>query len=354
MLGSRLQCICAVTSRPVSSHTALAINNALLRNSRITAIDSKPKVDTCETTLELDSHADTCVLGRDALIFQDFDRPVEVFGYDNSKGAETYRTVSGVVAYHHPHTGECFHLVVHQAIHVPHLDHHLLCPMQCRVNDVTVNDLPKFLAIDPTENTHALTFQVESPDDGPSRDVVLPLELRGITSLLTVSVPTADEFNSRKCTRLELTSEHLLWDPNDPSYAEQEKAMTDYHGVIIDSRANARGRSFIINAISSFPEAADVDDDENLPLALESQVHISSVDSTLVASGAVRTRTHKAINAATLARRWGITPDRCSDLSLPDTRASLPDKRPHVSVPPSAAFYVLRHDVLESCLAPRK
>jgi hypothetical protein len=28
---------------------------------------------TGETTLELDSHADTCVLGRDALIFLDFD-----------------------------------------------------------------------------------------------------------------------------------------------------------------------------------------------------------------------------------------------------------------------------------------
>jgi hypothetical protein len=29
---------------------------------------------TDETTLELDSHADTCVLGRDALIFLDFDQ----------------------------------------------------------------------------------------------------------------------------------------------------------------------------------------------------------------------------------------------------------------------------------------
>ncbi len=35
-----------------------------------------------ETTLELDSHTDTCVLGRDALIFLDYDRPVIVKGYD--------------------------------------------------------------------------------------------------------------------------------------------------------------------------------------------------------------------------------------------------------------------------------
>ncbi len=35
-----------------------------------------------ETTLKLDSHADTCVLGRDALILLDFDQPVCVQGYD--------------------------------------------------------------------------------------------------------------------------------------------------------------------------------------------------------------------------------------------------------------------------------
>ena len=52
-----------------------------------------------ETTLELDSHADTCVLGRDALIILDYQRPVTVVGYDESLGTKTYATVSGVVAY---------------------------------------------------------------------------------------------------------------------------------------------------------------------------------------------------------------------------------------------------------------
>jgi hypothetical protein len=39
-----------------------------------------------ETTLELDSHADTCVFGRDAFIFLGYDRPVVVKGYDPSLG----------------------------------------------------------------------------------------------------------------------------------------------------------------------------------------------------------------------------------------------------------------------------
>ena len=74
-----------------------------------------------ETTLELDSHADTCVLGRDALIILDYQRPVTVVGYDESLGTKTYAPVSGVVAYDDPQSGRTLHLIIHQAIHIPHL-----------------------------------------------------------------------------------------------------------------------------------------------------------------------------------------------------------------------------------------
>jgi hypothetical protein len=74
-----------------------------------------------ETTLELDSHADTCVLGHDALIILDYNRPVSVVGYDESLGSITYQTVSGVVAYDDPQTGRMLHLIINQAIHIPHL-----------------------------------------------------------------------------------------------------------------------------------------------------------------------------------------------------------------------------------------
>jgi hypothetical protein len=79
-------------------------------------------------------------------------------GYDESLGSKTYQTVSGVIAYDDPQTRRMLHLIINQAIHIPHLDHHLLCPMQCRVNEMIVFDLPKFLAADPTDQTHALTL----------------------------------------------------------------------------------------------------------------------------------------------------------------------------------------------------
>jgi len=98
-----------------------------------------------DTTLDLDSHADTSCLGRGTLILHDYQTPVQVQGYDASLGTKQYNIVSGALAYHHPDSGQQYHLVIHQAVHIPDLDHHLLCPMQVRMNDVTVNECPKFL-----------------------------------------------------------------------------------------------------------------------------------------------------------------------------------------------------------------
>ncbi len=106
--------------------TRLSIHPRWYNTDLITKIDSIG-----ETTLELDSHADTCVLGHDALILLDYDRPVIVKGYDPSLGTKTYATVSRALTYDDPVTSKVYHLVINQAIHTPHPDHHLLCPMQC-------------------------------------------------------------------------------------------------------------------------------------------------------------------------------------------------------------------------------
>jgi hypothetical protein len=196
-----------------------------------------------ETTLELDSHADTCVLGRDALIILDYKQPVSVVGYDKSLESKTYQTVIGVVAYDDPQTGRTLHLIINQAIHIPHLDHHLLCPMQCRVNDVTVNDLPKFA--NPTDQMHALTM---TDPNNPLQLVILPLTLRGVTSLLNVRTVTINEFNSQDYPRLHLTSETLTWDPSTNLYEQQENAMMDYSGNIVrDAAVRGQVPTFIVN-----------------------------------------------------------------------------------------------------------
>jgi len=132
-------------TRPLLKMSSMSFNNPL------------------EMSLELDSHADMTVLGAGALIIQSNDQPVEVVRYDPQQGLQTFEMVSGVLAFDHPRDGQVYHLVFHQAIRMPQLDHHLLCPMQRRVNDVTVNNVPKFLTHFPTDNTHTLI--VQNPDN---------------------------------------------------------------------------------------------------------------------------------------------------------------------------------------------
>jgi hypothetical protein len=109
--------------------------------------------------------------------------------------------------------------------------------MQCRVNDVIVDNLPKFLAADPTDQTHALTL---TDPGNPLQPVILPLTLRGATLLLNVRSTTIDEFNSHDHLRLHLTSETLTWDPTTDMYEQQEHAMMDYSGNIVHD-ATMRG-----------------------------------------------------------------------------------------------------------------
>ena len=97
-----------------------------------------------ESNCELDSHADTCVLGKHAHIFMDHAKSVNIVGYDKSKGtlASNMKTVSGALAYDNPTSGKTVIIVAHEAIHVPTMECNLICPMQVRMNDVLPNASP--------------------------------------------------------------------------------------------------------------------------------------------------------------------------------------------------------------------
>ncbi len=256
-----------------------------------------------KTTLELDSHANICVLEHDAVIILDYNQPVSIVGYDEPLGSKTYQTVSGVVAYDDPQTGRTLHLIINQAIHIPHLDHHLLCPMQCRVNDVTVKDLPKFLTTNPTDQTHALTM---TDPNNPLQPVILPLTLRGVMSLLNVRTVTINEFNSQDYPRLHLTSETLTWDPTTNLYEQQENAMMDYSGNIAhDAAMRGQVPTLIVNDLQLLTtDLADMTHDCNFHQVLTSHDLISSVDASL--SGHVRLRKAAPIDFMTLAAQWMI------------------------------------------------
>jgi hypothetical protein len=119
-----------------------------------------------ESYLDLDSHADTCVLGNNALIIESPlpDRTAIVSFADPSVGTVTKPILSGAFKYTSPSNGSSYILIVNQGIHLDNLDHSLLCPMQLRDNDVILNEQPKSMTDNPTEETHSLLVVTEEHD----------------------------------------------------------------------------------------------------------------------------------------------------------------------------------------------
>jgi hypothetical protein len=132
------------------------------------------------------------------------------------------KTVSSGMANDVPGSGRVVIIIVHQAINLPHLPHNLLNPMQIRLNDVVVNETPKFQCANPTNLSHTITVEGENMND----ELIIPLDLRGVVSCFTTRKPTQEEFDT--CDRYELTYESPVCDPSGSSYAEQEAAMGVY------------------------------------------------------------------------------------------------------------------------------
>ena len=130
-----------------------------------------------ETRLGLDCHADTTVLGKCCIVIHDFDRPVNVTGYDPEDGSKFFRTVTGVLAYYHPQTGESYLLVINQAIHLDNLEQYLMCPMQCRTTGIKINETLKYQSKATDGSTHDL--QVEDPYDEEGGMLTIPFQLSG-------------------------------------------------------------------------------------------------------------------------------------------------------------------------------
>ena len=65
-----------------------------------------------------------------------------------------------VMTYKYPMTVSTYHPVINQEIEIPHLDHHILCPIQCQVNGVTINYTPTFLTNEPTPQTNDIVISI--------------------------------------------------------------------------------------------------------------------------------------------------------------------------------------------------
>ena len=102
---------------------------------------------------------------------------------DPKDGHKSSKRVYAAIGYQDTQSGQRFILVINQAIRIDGLVNHLLCPMQYRFNGMKINEVPKFLAENPNETTHAI--ELVNPFNA-THPLIILLQLSGITSYFDV------------------------------------------------------------------------------------------------------------------------------------------------------------------------
>ena len=196
---------------------------------------------------------------------------------------------------------------------MPDLDHHLMCPMQCRANGVVINKCPRMYCPEHNQESHAIVAMYEN-----GASVVLSFFLRGVTLHLTFMPLTRNEFEHHGCTRIKFTSRDITWDLSTDIYEYQENAMMDFQGDIVRPGIIDRVQLMVINyvTVSTCLDAAYVLSNENSGNVLQSNVNVSHVKvlnthnlsrlDSAPSLGNIQSTKGKQVDSETLAKRWNI------------------------------------------------
>ena len=165
--------------------------------------------------MEIDNHTDTTALESNFLLIHDFGRSVDVSWWDTIFGSVECTTISGAISYDNLISGKVSLLVYQQAIHCPRLTSRLMCPMQSRMIEVRINELPKFLAEYPDDQTHGII--VDDPLN-PNEPLVSALLLKGITSYFPYRNPKTSECEDESIPHIYMIGKTPMWEPSETSF----------------------------------------------------------------------------------------------------------------------------------------
>ena len=169
---------------------------------------------------ELDSHADTCVCGKNCVMLEDSGVTVNVSPFTNEYASIKNVPIGTCATSLELENGEVLVLIIHQALFFgDRLPFTLLNPNQLRDNGITVEDVPRQF----NENSrHSI---IVPPAGG--EELVIPLQLNGVISFINTRRPTQKELEEN--VYVELTSPDD-WEPYSAHYEKRE------HQAIEESR----------------------------------------------------------------------------------------------------------------------
>ena len=254
---------------------------------------SKHDDTTTLSTTELDSHADSPVVGKYCKILELTGKTVKVSGFTSDLGQPLeVPVVNAAVAYDCIYTGMTYILVIYNALYFRNMEVNLIPPFMMRLAGLQVDECPKFLAIKPTVETHSLYF--------PAEDLRFPFQIEGIVSYLPTRKPDDEEIEKYRGAYLLLTPNSSTWNPHSSTYRDQEHGMLDYRGEIKAKRQMDRQW---IGAVANQSICDPVHEPELFIASVVSRIDVG--DFGLQVSG-VTSGKRKGVDAKTLSKRWRI------------------------------------------------
>ena len=106
---------------------------------------------------DMDNHADSPVVGKNAYIVSTQDKKVTINGSTKSLGSKRVPVADTAVAYDCEFTGEVYILIIRNALYFEEMHVNLISPFILCLADFHVNEEPKFMASHPTLDHHSIS-----------------------------------------------------------------------------------------------------------------------------------------------------------------------------------------------------
>ena len=286
----------------------------------VAALEMNDEDTSMESRTELDSHADSPVIGRNAKIISYNGQSASVTGFTKDLGkCLSVPIVSAAIAYTDEDSGETVVLLVHNALYIKSMEHNLIPPFMIRLAGIHVDECPKFLSPNPTLNTHAITW---FDKDNTTVNLRINLQLQGIISYFPTRIPHEDELDN--CNRFNLTPDSPEWDPHSERYSNQEYSMLNFRGEIDATRARRPNRELFVGQVKINPNSPTCDVVPNVQVSAvmteisptlcqghfaQSMNKLSGEKNITIEVSAMYSGKRSAVNANELAKLWNISSD---------------------------------------------
>lgn len=294
-----------------TTETSAALTNIIRQR-----ISSAKQIDEDNVTsaIELDSHADSAVVGRSARVLERTGRKVSVSGFTDGLGKPMLvEVVHACVLYDDEMDGRKYLCIIRNALYVPEMEECLVHPIMMRLVGIDVDECPKFLSREPTTSNHSIYF--------PERNLRIQMKLSGVISYIPCRKPDDDEITNNDGV-LELTPDVDKWEPSKLELDVQEDAMLDFSGNIKEKKV----KNFVLSSVMTRSMDPDL-----LANDMENKFGISSVkfsDGTSVMDPvelAQKWRISEKVARSTIAVTTRLCPRNSKDITL-NRRYALNDR----------------------------